>query len=155
MSGRKFTFEVNKTSTAPAATLFRLETDGANWSTWAKPIVAQSSWARQGDPAPGGIGAIRKVGMWPMLVQEETVEYEQDRRHVYKLVGPASPAKDYVGVVVFTPNAAGGTDIHWSGSFIEGVPGTGRVMRAALGGAVRYFAGRLVKEAERQSAGAH
>ena len=153
MSGRKFTFEVNKTSTAPAATLFRLETDGANWSNWAKPIVVQSSWARQGDPAPGGIGAVRKVGMWPMLVQEETVEYEQDRRHMYKLVGPASPAKDYFAEVVFTPNAAGGTDIHWSGSFIEGVPGTGRVMRAALGGAVRFFAGRLVKEAERQSGG--
>ena len=153
MSGRKFTFEINKTSTAPAATLFQLETDGANWAQWAKPIVVQSSWARQGDPAPGGIGAIRRVGMWPMLVQEETVEYEQDRRHVYKLVGPASPAKDYFGEVVFTPNATGGTDIHWSGSFIEGVPGTGRVMRAALGGAVRYFAGRLVKEAERQSGG--
>ena len=153
MSGRKFTFEIYKTSTAPAATLFQLETDGANWAQWAKPIVVQSSWARQGDPAPGGIGAIRKVGMWPMLVQEETVEYEQDRRHVYKLVGPASPAKDYFGEVVFTPNASGGTDIHWSGSFIEGVPGTGRVMRAALGGAVRYFAGRLVKEAERQSGG--
>jgi Polyketide cyclase / dehydrase and lipid transport len=153
MSGRKFTFEINKTSTAPAATLFQLETDGANWAQWAKPIVVQSSWARQGDPAPGGIGAIRKVGMWPMLVQEETVEYEQDRRHVYKLVGPPSPAKDYFGEVVFTPNATGGTDIHWSGSFIEGVPGTGRVMRAALGGAVRYFAGRLVKEAERQSGG--
>ena len=153
MSGRKFTFEVNKTSSAPAATLFRLETDGANWAKWAKPIVVQSSWARQGDPAPGGIGAIRKVGMWPMLVQEETVEYEQDRRHLYKLVGPANPAKDYFGEVVFTPNAAGGTEIHWSGSFIEGVPGTGRVMRAALGGAVRYFAGRLAKEAERQSDG--
>jgi hypothetical protein len=153
MSGRKFTFEVNKTSTAPAATLFRLETDGANWAEWAKPIVVQSSWARQGDPAPGGVGAVRKVGLWPVLVQEETVEYEQDRRHVYKLVGPASPAKDYFGEVVFTPNATGGTDLHWSGSFIEGVPGTGRVMRAALGGAVRYFAGRLVKEAERQSGG--
>jgi hypothetical protein len=151
MSGRKFTFEINKTSTAPAATLFQLETDGANWAQWAKPIVVQSSWAREGNPAPGGIGAIRKVGMWPMLVQEETVEYEQDRRHVYKLVGPASPAKDYFGEVVFTPNASGGTDIRWSGSFIEGVPGTGRVMRAALGGAVRYFAGRLVKEAERRS----
>ena len=151
MSGRKFTFEINKTSTAPAATLFQLETDGANWAQWAKPIVVQSSWAREGNPAPGGIGAIRKVGMWPMLVQEETVEYEQDRRHVYKLVGPASPAKDYFGEVVFTPNASGGTDIRWSGSFIEGVPGTGRVMRAALGGAVRYFAGQLVKEAERRS----
>ncbi|OMC56287.1 polyketide cyclase [Mycobacterium sp. IS-836] len=153
MVGRKFSFEIDKTSSAPAATLFRLVADGANWSKWAKPIVLHSSWARQGTPAPGGVGAIRKVGMWPVLVQEETVEYEQDRRHAYKLVGPASPAKDYFGEVVFTPNAAGGTDIHWTGSFTEGVRGTGPLMRAAMGGAVRFFAGRLVKAAERESAG--
>jgi hypothetical protein len=153
MSGRKFSFEINRTSSAPAATLFRLVADGANWSSWAKPIVLHSSWARQGDPAPGGVGAIRKVGMWPVLVQEETVEYEQDRRHAYKLVGPASPAKDYFGEVVFTPTAAGGTDIRWTGSFTEGVPGTGPLMRAAMGGAVRFFAGRLVKAAERESSG--
>jgi uncharacterized protein YndB with AHSA1/START domain len=151
MSGRKFSFEITRTSSAPAATLFRLVADGANWSSWAKPIVLHSSWARQGDPAPGGVGAIRKVGLWPVLVQEETVEYEQDRRHAYKLVGPPSPAKDYFGEVVFTPTATGGTDIRWTGSFIEGVPGTGRVMRAAMGGAVRFFAGRLVKAAERAS----
>ncbi|MCV7195193.1 SRPBCC family protein [Mycobacterium angelicum] len=151
MSGRKFTFEINKTSTAPAATVFRLATDGARWSEWAKPIVAQSSWVQQGDPAPGGVGAIRKLGMWPVFVQEQTVEYEQDRRHVYKLVAPSTPAKDYTGEVVLTPNASGGTDIRWSGSFIEGVAGTGPVMRAALGGAVKLFAGRLVKAAEREA----
>jgi hypothetical protein len=153
MSGRKFSFEITRTSSAPAATLFRLEADGANWSSWAKPIVVQSSWARQGDPPPGGIGAVRKIGMWPMLLQEETVEYEQDRRHVYKMVGPATPAKDYFGEVVFTPNATGGTDIRWAGSFIEGVPGTGPVLRAALGGAIRFLAGRLVRAAERESSG--
>jgi hypothetical protein len=149
MSGRKFTFEVNKTSTASAATLFRLETDGAKWSQWAKPIVVQSSWAREAEQT-GGIGAIRQVGLWPVLVREETVEFEQDRRHVYKLVGPG-PADDYTGEVVFTPNASGGTDIRWRGSFFERFPGTGRLVRAALGGAVKYFAGQLVKEAERQS----
>ena len=53
------------TSSAPAETLFRLEADGANWSSWAKPIVVQSGWARQSDSAPGGVGAIRKVGMRP------------------------------------------------------------------------------------------
>jgi hypothetical protein len=153
MSGRKFSFVINLTSSAPAATLFRLEADGGNWSKWAKPIVLQSSWARQGDPEPGGVGAVRKVGMWPLLVQEETVEYEQDRRHAYKMVGPPSPAKDYFGEVVFTPNAAGGTDIRWTGSFIEGVRGTGPVMRAAMEGAVRFFAGRLVQAAERESSG--
>jgi len=151
MSGRKFTFEINKTSTAPVATVFRLATDGARWSEWAKPIVAQSSWVQQGDPAPGGVGAIRKLGMWPVFVQEQTIEYEQDRRHVYKLVAPSTPAKDYTGEVVLTPNASGGTDIRWSGSFIEGVAGTGPVMRAALGGAVKLFAGRLVKAAEREA----
>jgi hypothetical protein len=153
MPGRNYSFEINRTSTAPAATLFRLVADGANWSQWAKPIVVHSSWARQGDPAPGGIGAIRKVGMWPVYVQEETVEYEQDRRHAYKLVGPSTPAKDYAGEVVLTPNAAGGTDIRWTGSFTEGVRGTGPLMRAAMGGAVRFFAGRLVKAAERESNG--
>jgi uncharacterized protein YndB with AHSA1/START domain len=151
MSGRKFSFEINRTSSAPAATLFRLATDGANWSKWAKPIVVHSSWARQGDSAPGGVGAIRKVGMWPVLVQEETVAYEPDRRHAYRLIAPSTPAKDYSGEVIFTPNPNGGTDIRWTGSFIEGVRGTGPVMRAALGGAVRFFSGRLVRAAERES----
>ena len=44
MSGRTFSFEMNRTTSAPAATLFRLETDGGRSSEWAKPIVVQSSW---------------------------------------------------------------------------------------------------------------
>lgn len=151
MSGRKYSFEINKTSSAPAATLFRLVADGANWSKWAKPIVFQSSWVREAESAPGGVGAIRKIGAWPVFVQEQTVEYEQDRRHAYKLVGPA-PVDDYLGEVVLTPNAAGGTDIRWTGSFVEKVRGTGPLVKAAMGGAVRYFAGQLVKMAERESA---
>lgn len=148
MSGRKFSFEVNRTCSAPAATVFRLLADGADWSSWAKPVVLRSSWARQGDPAPGGVGAIRQVGVPPILAREEIVEYEQDRRQVYKLVGP-SPAKDYRGEVVLTPNADGGTDIRWSGSFVERIRGTGPATRAALGGAVKLLADRLVKAAER------
>ncbi|AWV48384.1 hypothetical protein JK2ML_1983 [Mycobacterium leprae Kyoto-2] len=153
MSNRKFSFEVTRTSSASAAVLFRLVTDGANWAKWAKPIVLQSSWARLGDLRPGGIGAVRKIGIWPILVREETVEYEQDRRHLYKLIGPPNPAKDYLGEVLLAPNAAGGTNIHWSGSFTENIPGTGPVMRAALKGAVRCLTVRLVKTAERESDG--
>jgi hypothetical protein len=148
MSGRTFSFEVNRTSRAPAATLFLLETDGGRWADWAKPIVMQSGWERQGDPAPGGIGAVRKVGTWPFLVREQTVEYEQDRRHVYELIGPPTPAKDYRAEAVFTPNDAGGTDLRWSGSFTEAIPGTGPVMRTLLRGAIKFFSARLVKVAE-------
>jgi uncharacterized protein YndB with AHSA1/START domain len=152
MSGRTFSFEVNRTSTAPAATLFRMETDGANWSDWARPLIMQSSWQRQGDPAPDGIGAIRKVGMWPVLMLEETVEYEKDRRHVYKVIAPWSPAKDYQAEALFTPNASGGTDVRWRGSFTEGVRGTGPIMRAFLRGAILLISSLLIKAAERGSA---
>jgi hypothetical protein len=151
MTGKTFSFEVKMTSRAPAATLFRLETDGGRWSEWAKPLIVHSSWEHQGDPAPGGIGAVRKIGMWPLLVREKTLEYEQDRRHVYTLVGPSTPAKDYRAEAVFTPTADGGTDLRWTGSFTEGIPGTGPVMLAVLRGAVKFFAARMVKVAERET----
>ncbi len=150
MSGRTFSFEVNRTTRATAATLFRLETDGGRWSDWAKPLIMQSGWEQEGDPAPGGIGAVRKVGMWPVFVREQTVEYEQDRRHVYELIGPRTPAKGYRGEAIFTPNTSGGTDLHWKGSFTETIPGTGPLMRAIFLGAITFFSDRLVKEAERQ-----
>jgi uncharacterized protein YndB with AHSA1/START domain len=150
MSDKTFSFVVNRTSTASAATLFRLETYGPQWARWGKPLIVQATWARQGEPAPGGIGAIRKVGMWPVLVQEETVEYEQDRRHVYALIAPSTPVKNYRAEFLLTPNANGGTDIRWSGSFTEGVSGTGPIMLAVMRGAIQFFASRLVKAAERE-----
>ena len=120
MSGRTFSFEINLTSCAPAATLFALETDGARWSEWAKPIIMSSTWAQQGDPAPGGHRRHpqdRHVAH--ARSREDTGVLKQDRRHVYALVAPSTPAKDYRGEAVFTPNASGGTDIRWSGSFTE------------------------------------
>lgn len=149
MTGKTFSFEINRTTSAPAATLFRLETDGARWSEWAKPLIVQSSWEQHGDPAPGGVGAVRKVGMWPLLMREKTVAYEQDRRHVYAQIGPPLPAKDYRAELLLTANAAGGTDLRWTGSFTEGLPGTGPVMLILLRGVVRFLSRRLVTAAER------
>jgi uncharacterized protein YndB with AHSA1/START domain len=153
MSDRTFSFEVNRTSTAPPATLFRLETDGAGWSKWAGPTIVQSSWEREGDPAPAGLGAVRKVGLWPVLMREETIEYEQDRRHVYTFVG-RGPAKDYRAEVLFTPNAAGGTDLKWTGTFSDGaIPGTGPIVLAIMRNTIQDVSKRLVKAAEREAAG--
>jgi hypothetical protein len=145
-----FRFEINRTTSAPAAALFRLETDGANWSQWAKPLIVQSSWEQQGYPAPAGVGAVRKVGMWPMLMWEKTIAYEQDRRHVYLQIGPPLPAREYRAEMLLTPNPTGGTDIRWTGSFTEGLRGTGPIMQILLRGVVGFLAGRLVRAAERQ-----
>ncbi|OBA70110.1 polyketide cyclase [Mycobacterium sp. 1554424.7] len=149
MTGKTFSFEINRTTRARAATLFRLETDGARWSDWAKPLIVQSSWERQGDPAPGGVGAVRRVGMWPMLMREKTVAYEPDRRHAYAQIGPRLPAKDYRAELLLTPNATGGTNLRWIGSFTEGVRGTGPLMLVFLRSVVWFLSRRLVAAAER------
>jgi hypothetical protein len=148
MSNKKFVFEINRTTRAPAAKLFRLETDGARWSEWAKPLIVQSSWEQLGDPSPAGIGAVRRVGIWPLLMREKTVAHEQDRRHVYAQIGPRLPAKDYRAELVLTSNVAGDTDLRWTGSFTEGLRGTGPLMFIFLRGVVCFLAARLVKAAE-------
>ncbi len=149
MTDKTFSFEINRTTSAQVATLFCLETDGARWSEWAKPLIVQSSWEQRGDPAPGGVGAIRKVGMWPMLMREKIIVYKQDRRHVYAQIGPPLPAMDYRAEVLLTPNAAGGTNLRWTSTFTEGLPGTGPVMLIFLRGVVWFLSRRLVKAAER------
>lgn len=142
MPGRRYSYEVNRVSTAPPPVLFRLESDGSLWSEWAKPIVWQSRWATRGDD--GRVGAVREVGLWPVLARERTVEYEPDRRHAYTFEGP-SPVRGYRAEVTFTPNADGGTDLRWTGSFEPRLPGTGELIRATLQSVIGFLATQLVK----------
>ncbi|ATY09055.1 SRPBCC family protein [Amycolatopsis sp. AA4] len=146
MAGRRYSFEVNRVSAAAPPVLFRLESDGPRWSTWARPLVWQARWAELGDD--GGVGAVREVGLWPVLLREKTVEYVPDRRHGYAFDG-FGPVRDYRAEVAFTPNAAGGTDLRWSGSFTEGIPGTGPAALAALRGVIGLLATKLAKAGER------
>jgi polyketide cyclase/dehydrase/lipid transport protein len=147
---RRHSVEITTRSSADAATLFALETDGGRWSQWARPLVPQSAWERQGDPAPGGVGAVRLLGLRPLWVREETIEYEQDRRHVYVMRTPM-PVRDYRAELVLTPRADG-TDVLWRGSFIERIRGTGPVFRVAVRGLLWILVKRLIAAAERPSA---
>ena len=145
--GRKYSFEVNRTSTAPPEALFALEADGPRWAEWGKPLIMQARWARRGTEEPDGVGAVREVGMWPVLFREETLEYEPGRRHVYAFAGP-KPLKDYRAEVLFTPAEGGGTHLRWTGSFTEPVRGTGAALAAGLKAMIGFLSAKLVKVAE-------
>ncbi|WP_109507861.1 SRPBCC family protein [Nocardioides speluncae] len=152
MAGKSFAFEVNRTSSAPASTLFGLVADGSRWSEWAGPLIPSSSWARRGALEDAGVGAVRKLGVGPLGVKEETTAYEQDAvggyRHAYKLLGLA-PISGYHAEVRFAPTADGRTEISWRGEFTERVPGTGRIFEKALGSVIGQLATRLTSYAER------
>lgn len=149
MANRTYSFEVRRTSTAAPKKLFELETDGAGWSRWARPLVLRSSWERRGEPEDGGVGAVRKVGAWPLFMREETLSYEPPDRHVYTFAGRA-PVRDYNAEVLLSPDGSGGTLLCWRATFTEAVPGTGWLAKLALHTAVKFLSARLVAAAERE-----
>jgi uncharacterized protein YndB with AHSA1/START domain len=139
------TYEVSAVSAAPVETVFELLADGAGWSAWAGPMVVRSWWEREGDPAPGGVGAIRALGLPRLGSREEIVAYDPPQHLAYVILS-GLPVKRYRADVRLVAEA-GGTRITWSGVFVPKLPGTGFLLRAFLVLAVGGFARRLARHA--------
>ena len=137
-----YAFEVNASSSAPPDVVFAVLADGARWREWAGPMIRHSSWDREGVPVPDGLGAIRKVGSWPVYGREEIVEYEPPHRLAYTILS-GQPVRSYVAVVEMTPQG-GGTAIRWTATFDPKIPGTGWILRrfftAIIGGLAKHLA---------------
>jgi uncharacterized protein YndB with AHSA1/START domain len=138
-------YEVSASSSAPPDVVFAVLADGAGWREWAGPLIRHSSWEREGTPAPGGVGAIRKVGSWPVYGREEIVEYEPPQRLAYTILS-GQPVRNYVAVVEMTPQGAG-TAIRWTASFDPKIPGTGSILRRLFTAIIGSLAKHLATQA--------
>jgi uncharacterized protein YndB with AHSA1/START domain len=139
-------FALSFVSTAPPERVFALLADGAHWADWAGPVVPASRWERKGTPPPGGVGAVRALGSWPLVDLEEVLEHDPPRRHVYTIVSGV-PVRDYRGVVELNLTAEGGTRVDWSAEFTPRIPGTGRLFRALSKFVVSQIGSHLVTAA--------
>lgn len=145
----RYEFSAEATSSASPAEVFELLADAPRWTTWAGPLIREASWDREGDPPPGGVGAVRRLGAKPFYAREEIVVYEPPRRLSYTILS-GQPARNYRADVDLTPTD-GGTHIRWAGSFEPKIPGTGLAMRWYLRLIIAGFTRRLARYAERDS----
>ena len=129
---------------APPERVFALLAAGDRWQEWAGPFVPRSRWQVPGDPV-GGVGAVRRLGVGPLVSLERVTEHQAPHRLSYVVDSPA-PYRDYRSTVELTP-ADGGTRITWRSTFEPVVPGTGHLLRWFLGGVVRSFARNLARRA--------
>ncbi|TDQ04890.1 SRPBCC family protein [Labedaea rhizosphaerae] len=148
MPRREYTAHATERSSADPDTVYELVSNAEKWTTWAGALAPKSEWARKGTPEPAGVGAIRKVGLWPVWVREETTAAEPGRRHEYVLRS-RGPIKSYVGEVLLTKRPDGGTDIEWTVRFTELVPGTGAALHVGVQQLIKALAGKLARGAER------
>jgi uncharacterized protein YndB with AHSA1/START domain len=143
----EYQFAAEAKSSAAPEQVFALLADAPRWKDWAGPLIREAYWDREGEPAPGGVGAIRRLGSKPFYGREEIVEYDPPRRLSYTIVS-GQPVRNYRAEVDLTP-LDGGTHIRWASRFEPAVPGTGAAMRWYLRRIIAGFTKRLATYAER------
>jgi uncharacterized protein YndB with AHSA1/START domain len=139
-------YEVVGRSAAAPDQVFEVLADGAGWSRWAGPMIVKSWWEREGTPAPGGVGAVRALGMKRVGSREEIVAFDPPSHLAYTILS-GLPVRDYRADVHLTPDG-GGTRIVWGGTFTPKQAWTAPFLRWFLNRTIKSFVRRLSRYAE-------
>ena|SRR5690349_9950505 len=133
---------------APPETVWEILADHRGMPGWT--AIRTVELEREGEPAPNGVGAIRRLAAAPLAppLREQVTRFEEARRLDYTLLSGA-PVRDYEAKVILTP-AGGDTHVDWSVTFQPRVPGVQLVVKQVIGMLVKG----LAKAAEARSGGA-
>lgn len=142
---------INETahSQASPATLYAMLLDRPTWPNWS-PLDSFEPEV-DGRDGPRSVGAIGTFVTGRSRSREEIVELVPDRRLSYRLLS-GLPMRGYRADVDLEPSPSGlGTDIRWHSSFTVTRPGTGWVLRRALGRFIAKTVRGLAAEASRRA----
>jgi uncharacterized protein YndB with AHSA1/START domain len=140
--------EATARSDAPRDVVWRVLADGRRWSEWGEWQTTE--YEREGDPAPDGVGAIRRFTRRPVTSREEVVLFEPPSRFAYTLLS-GLPLRDYRADVTLTDSGGGGTNIHWESKFDVKVPGTAFLFRPFIRWVIADVAKTLAAAAEQRA----
>jgi hypothetical protein len=138
--------EAHAHSAADRDAVWRLVADAPGWSRWGAWQKAELE--RPGEPAPGGVGAVKALTRRPVVSREEVTAFEPPARFGYRLLS-GLPLRGYESVITLAEGPGGGTDITWRSQFEPRIPGTGGLFRRMLQRFIADTAERLAREAER------
>lgn len=141
-----FTFQ--RQVAAPPETVFAVLTDHRGY-TKLTPL-RKAELEREGEPAPNGVGAIRRLTAVGPSLREEVLAYEPATRFSYKLLS-GLPVRDHVGTVELTP-AAGGTKVVYAVRTTPTLPLAGGAFLVGMKFAIKQLLGGIAKESERRAA---
>jgi uncharacterized protein YndB with AHSA1/START domain len=113
---------VTRTIPAPPDEVFDRLADHANYDRFR--AIHGSELVREGDPAPNGLGALRRIKVRPLVFEEEITAYERPTRLDYLIVKLNVPFKHDGGSIMLTPEGHA-TRVDWRSSFSVPVPVVG------------------------------
>jgi uncharacterized protein YndB with AHSA1/START domain len=105
---------VTRTIPAPAEAVFDRLADHANYDRF-RPI-RRSELLREGDPAPNGVGALRRIKVPPLTFEEEITHYDRPSRLDYLIVKLNIPFEHHGGSIRLTEED-GATHVDWRSTY--------------------------------------
>ncbi len=141
-------FTYRRQVAAPPEVVFEVLTDHRRY-TDITPL-RKAELEREGEPAPNGVGAIRRLTAVGPPMREEVLAYEPDTRFSYKLLS-GLPVRDHVGTVELTPSGSG-THVVYAVRTTPTLPLVGGAFLVGVKFGIRQLLGGIAKEAERRAA---
>jgi uncharacterized protein YndB with AHSA1/START domain len=141
-----FTYE--RQVAASPETVFDVLTDHRRYAEITP--LRKAELEREGEPAPDGVGAIRRLSAVGPPLREEVLAYEPGRRFSYKLLS-GLPVRDHVGTVELTPSGDG-TRVVYAVRTTPTVPLVGGAVLAGVKVGIKQLLGGVAKESERRAA---
>lgn len=140
------TIRVEKTIKAPIEQVFGLLTDHANYKQFRG--IRDSELLREGDPAPNGVGALRRVDVGPLRFQEEITHYEPPVRMDYLIRNINAPLEHEGGSIRLEPTAEG-TRAVWTSTFEVSTRGVGGLLTSVAATPIRRGFTRVLTDTDR------
>lgn len=140
--GRR-SYHVQARSDAPIESVWPLLAEARRWKEWT--FLSRSELEREGRPEPDGIGAIRHFTRNGIGSREEVLAFDPPEHLAYSILS-GFPVRNYRADVTLSPDE-GGTQITWTATFDEKVPGTGRLTELMLQRMIGGFASGLARYA--------
>jgi hypothetical protein len=132
----RWSVETSAHSSAPVSEVWPLIGEAHRWKAWS--FLTRSDIIRVGDPAPDGVGAVRRFTRHGIGSTEQVVAWEPPHHLGYTILS-GFPVRHYRADVTLAAENDG-TLVSWSATFDPKIPGTGRIMRAVTRRMLRGFA---------------
>ena len=149
-------------SRAPIEEVWPLLGEAHRWSLWS--FLDHSGLVSEGEPAPDGVGAVRRFSRYGTGSTEEVVAWDPPHHLAYTIVSglpvlryradvvlTSEPGTDAGGPVGADAGGQVGTTVTWSVVFTPKVPGTGALLGGVLRPLIQGFATSVCRYADQHT----
>ncbi|MEE4331137.1 MAG: SRPBCC family protein [Wenzhouxiangella sp.] len=114
------TIDITETIALPPERAFGLLADHANYDRF--PGVTASELLKEGHPAPNGVGALRRIALGDVVLDEEITAFEPSERLAYRIVASKPVTVVHEGGELELTAMPEGTRIRWRSTFKLKIP---------------------------------